>query len=411
MMFSFGAWAQDRTTVTATTTDISDNLDLRAVASLFGDAENLEEFERMLNDPKKKISNLDLNRDNQVDYLRVVESVEGRTHLVLIQAVLERDVFQDVATVEVERDRNDRVQIQVVGDSYMYGPNYIYEPVYGYTPVIYNTFWVSHYRPYWSSWYWGYYPSWYYAWHPVPVYSYCNNVALYVNNHHHYHYASGRRSSRAAQMHNGIRANGYRTHYEGRSFAQRANVKNRAELDQIRTVQGTRTASVPRTNTSTPGTRTTQQQASLSDNASNMDATPVTGIRSVRTQAPREQASGTRTSMPVADQPVRTRSITVETPVRSSVRTSAPSVSQPRSTAPVRTNIESRRTYSQQPQTRQSTPSYQSGVQQSAPARIQRPASSNFGATRAAAPIRSSAVDRPSLSPSVQSGPTRSSRR
>src|SRR4051812_49087749 len=90
-IFTNGIFAQDRTTVTATNTDISDNLDLRAVASIFGDSRDLEDFERRLNDPKAQISNLDLNRDNQVDYLRVIESVEGNAHLIIIQSVLDRD--------------------------------------------------------------------------------------------------------------------------------------------------------------------------------------------------------------------------------------------------------------------------------------------------------------------------------
>ena len=60
-------FAQDRTIINATNSEISDNLDLRAVASLFGDAKNLEDFERQLNDPRIQISNLDLNNDNQVD--------------------------------------------------------------------------------------------------------------------------------------------------------------------------------------------------------------------------------------------------------------------------------------------------------------------------------------------------------
>ena len=146
-------FAQEKTTVTAKNSDISDNLDLRAVATVFGDAKDLEDFERRLNDPKTQISNLDLNNDNYVDYLRVIETVEGNVHLVVVQAVLEKDVFQDVATIEVERDNNNRVQVQVVGDVYMYGANYIYEPVYVHTPIIYNTFWVGNYRPYYSSWY------------------------------------------------------------------------------------------------------------------------------------------------------------------------------------------------------------------------------------------------------------------
>ena len=61
--------AQEKTTVKASNSDISDNLDLRAVATIFGDASNLEDFERRLNDPKTQISNLDLNNDNYVDCL------------------------------------------------------------------------------------------------------------------------------------------------------------------------------------------------------------------------------------------------------------------------------------------------------------------------------------------------------
>ena len=162
-LFASPILAQDRTTVNATSSEISDNLDLRAIASIFGDAKNLDVFERQLNDPKIQISNLDLNDDNQVDYLRVIESVEENTHLIIVQAVLGRDTFQDVATIEVERDRNNQVQVQVVGDVYMYGQNYIYEPVYVSTPIIYTTFWTPRYRPYCSAWYWNYYPTYYYV--------------------------------------------------------------------------------------------------------------------------------------------------------------------------------------------------------------------------------------------------------
>ena len=47
--------AQSQTTVYAKNSDISDNLDLRAVASIFGESANLQDFERRLNDPKYQI--------------------------------------------------------------------------------------------------------------------------------------------------------------------------------------------------------------------------------------------------------------------------------------------------------------------------------------------------------------------
>jgi hypothetical protein len=245
LLLAIPTFAQDKTTVTANSSDISDNLDLKAVASIFGDASNLEDFERRLNDPKSQISNLDLNNDNQVDYLRVVESVEGRAHIVVIQAVLEKDVFQDVATVEIEKDSNNRVQIQVVGDVYMYGSNYIYEPIYVHTPIIYTTFWVNHYRPYCSSWYWGYYPSYYSHWSPFPIFRYRNNISIHINFGHSYNYVSYRRCHSAYNAYYGRRGNGYERNHPNRSFSHRnSGYSNRYEMDNHREIK-----------TRTPGTR------------------------------------------------------------------------------------------------------------------------------------------------------------
>ena len=272
------AFAQNRTTVSAYNAEISDNLDLRAVASIFGDSRDLADFERRLNDPEIQISNLDLNDDNQVDYLRVIETVEGNAHLIVIQSVLGRDTYQDVATVEVERDRNNRVQVQVVGDVYMYGPNYIYEPVYAYTPVIYSTFWIGNYRPYCSSWYWGYYPSYYYAWSPWPVFRYRNHIGISINFHHHYNYVNYRRCGVVYNNYyrGGRRGNGYEVRYPNRSFQNRnSNYANRYELDQNRTIR-----TVGNRNTTANNPRNNYVDASPRGNGAVRNESP----RTVRTQ-------------------------------------------------------------------------------------------------------------------------------
>jgi hypothetical protein len=228
-------FAQDRTTVTANNSEISDNLDLRAVASIFGDSQDLADFERRLNDPKIQISNLDLNEDNQVDYLRVIETIEGNDHLIVIQSVLGRDTYQDVATVEVQKDRNNHVQVQVVGDVYMYGTNYIYEPIYVSTPVIYASFWIGSYSPYYSSWYWGYYPTYYYAWEPCPIFRYRSHIGICINNYNSYNYANYRRCEVTYNSYRGRRGNAYETRYPSRSFGYRnSSYANRYELDKTR---------------------------------------------------------------------------------------------------------------------------------------------------------------------------------
>jgi hypothetical protein len=227
--------AQNRTTINAMNSEISDNLDLTAVSSIFGESQNLQDFERRLNDPKQQISNLDLNNDNRVDYLRVIESVENRTHVVVIQSIIGRDLYQDVATIEIEKDRRNNISIQIVGNAFIYGQNYIYEPAFFSTPLIYASFWGSYYQPYYSSWTWNYYPTYYYAWNPYPVYRYRQNVYGCVNYYNTYNYVSYRRCNRAPAIYNSYSRNGYERQYPEYAFAKRNyKVSNRYELDQRR---------------------------------------------------------------------------------------------------------------------------------------------------------------------------------
>jgi len=237
LVFATQIQGQNRTIVNAMNSEISDNLDLRVVASVFGDSRNLQDFERRLNDPKLQISNLDLNYDGQVDYLRVIEAVEKRTHIIIIQSVLNRDLYQDVATIEVEKTWNNNIHIQVVGNSFFYGPNYIYEPVFYNTPVIYANFWMSNYRPYYSNWCWNYYPSYYYAWNTYPIFRYRYNVNICLNNYNYntYNYVNHRRASYSSTVYSTNRSNGYEKQYPGNSFSTRnTSVRNRYELDQVR---------------------------------------------------------------------------------------------------------------------------------------------------------------------------------
>lgn len=177
---SFIARADETITVSSTGSDISENLDLRAVATLFGEVSNLEEFEQQLNSEERHISNLDLNGDGIVDYLRVVEMESNGTHLIIIQAVLAKDIYQDVASISVEKDEADQVHVQIVGDAWLYGENYIIEPVYIYRPVIYDWFWATTWVCWASPWYWGYWPAyWGHGWVPWTYQRYCYHVYDY----------------------------------------------------------------------------------------------------------------------------------------------------------------------------------------------------------------------------------------
>lgn len=363
-------FAQDVTTVRANNNDISDNLDLQAVASIFGDSRDLEDFERRLNDPSTQISNLDLNGDNRVDYLRVIEATESNTHLIILQSVLAADTFQDVATIEVERDRSNNVRVQVVGDVYMYGPNYIYEPVYVSRPFIYDVFWVSSYRPYYSPWYWGYYPTYYSYWAPYPVYRYRNNCNVHINHQHHYNYVNTRYSTRAVALHNTRRANGYERQHPDRSFTRRTNATNRYALEQTRS-GGRADAATGRAATST------RNSAGRVSEGRSTNAVPSTNINNARingTAPVRSSLNGTSTRQSATTSTRSNTDAATTTRSNSNVVRSNPSTTTTRSSAvqPARQSTITRSSGNDNTPARSSAPAVRSNpapsVRQSSPA-------------------------------------------
>lgn len=190
-----------------------DNLNLYAVMKLFQESETLEGFERALNDENSRINNLDLNRDNYVDYITVSDYVDGNVHTIVLRAILGENESQDVAVFFVEKFKDGRVQIQLVGDEALYGKNYIIEPYYAETPnpgyigrpvkktnsvVVYNVvtwpvvryIYTPGYVVWRSRWYWGYYPVYYTTWRPYYWHYYYGYhyhwQPVYYKNYRHY---------------------------------------------------------------------------------------------------------------------------------------------------------------------------------------------------------------------------------
>lgn len=107
-----------------------DNLNLYAVMNLFRESETLEAFERDLNAEDSKINNLDLNADNKIDYIKVIDYVDGDAHTIVLQVAVSEKENQDVAVFTVQKDAKNQVQVQLIGDEELYGKDYIIEPNY-----------------------------------------------------------------------------------------------------------------------------------------------------------------------------------------------------------------------------------------------------------------------------------------
>jgi hypothetical protein len=199
-----------------------DNLNLYAVLNLFQESETLELFENNLNAEDSKINNLDLNNDDKIDYIRVIDNVDGDNHFIVLQVAINEKENQDVAVFSVNKDESKQIQIQLIGDEALYGKDYIIEPKSsdsasqggtpnpGYStnttnaegntvivektvivqvqtwPVITYMYTPAYVR--WNSpWYWGYYPSYWNPWRPY-YWDYYYGYHYHWHSHYHGHY-------------------------------------------------------------------------------------------------------------------------------------------------------------------------------------------------------------------------------
>ncbi|MBE6319536.1 MAG: hypothetical protein E7075_01070 [Bacteroidales bacterium] len=351
--------ADQTVTVTATNADISEDLDLKTVATLFGQAKDLEQFEQMLNNPDSAFSNLDLNGDGNVDYLRVIETADQNRHLIVIQAVLAKDIYQDVASIFVEKDpESESVTVQVIGDEYIYGADYIIEPVYIYRPVIYDWFWGPSWVCWHSPFYWDYWPTWWHPYHCIAHHLYWDHIYWHhhyypictyrTGHHHHPHYAP---------MRDRVSRSDYATRHPERSFASRnasRNYTNARSFDRNRQT-AVRSASDSRVGTDSRGaatrvsnrsTATASRTFGSSNVRSSADNAATRGTATRNTSVSRGTSSSRSNAVSTTTRSTSNRSSAVATPSRSAstvtrssaTRSTAPSVNRSSSSSTMRSS-------------------------------------------------------------------------
>ena len=386
-MWSLSILRADQTvTVTATNSDISQDLDLKTVATLFGQAKDLEQFEQLLNNPDSAFSNLDLNGDGNVDYLRVIETADQSRHLVVIQAVLAKDVYQDVASIFVEKDpESESVTVQVIGDEYVYGADYIIEPVYIYRPLIYDWFWGPSWVCWHSPFYWDYWPTWWHPYHCIAHHLYWDHcywhhhyypICTYRTGHHHHaHYRPMRQT---------VSRSDYATRHPERSFATRKasrNYSNARDIDRTRAAavrtatpsrnvtsgttrvssRSTATRTFGSTNVRTPDRSSAVVGRGTATRTANTNVRTATRSASVSQTATRSQSTTTRVSTPVRSSSTVNRVSTTPTATRSTVTRSSATTINRSSAAPMRSSSSSAVRSSGSSSMRSSAGSYSSG--------------------------------------------------
>ena len=305
LLTAVGLSAQQTVTVQAQSYQVSDNLDLEAVAITFGESKNVEDFERRLNDPDNRISNLDLNNDGYVDFLRVVEVEEKGTHLIVIQAVIGQDLYQDVASVIVEGENKTSATVTIVGNRNIYGDNYVIVPRYVVRPVIFDWFWLPTYAVYRPVWYWDYYPHYYHRHICLGYHSYHRHIHVWHTNHHNhceFHRPTHHEPKpHHVEMYRGVVRNDYATHRPNQGYRAEPTPNRHVEARPATTTIQARPSGQP----AVTSTNRARQPGNVSTSINRVErpststaARATTNNRTVTSTTPRSTAASTTTAQP-----------------------------------------------------------------------------------------------------------------
>jgi len=150
--------------VTIQSNNAPPGFDVNKLAQLVKTSTDPQTLEKGINNPSNHINNLDLDKDGNVDYLKVVEA-EGN-HLDVIDDVSNTDSVT-VARIKVDPTANNTADLSVRGNPDYVGYNNYYHSSFTFTDFLLLSYLMRPHSYYMPMYHYGYYPSYYSRVHTV----------------------------------------------------------------------------------------------------------------------------------------------------------------------------------------------------------------------------------------------------
>lgn len=96
--------AQSNYTIQSKSAYVTENLDLEALLEIYEGSSTLNDFEKKINNPDFQVSNIDLDNDEKIDYLRVINKKIKKREYSIIQSKLSANKYEDVAIIHLKTD-------------------------------------------------------------------------------------------------------------------------------------------------------------------------------------------------------------------------------------------------------------------------------------------------------------------
>ena len=158
MVFAVGCQnppQQNNVTIENNTTS---GFDVNKLAQFVKTSTDPQVLEKAINDPKNQINNLDLDKDGNIDYLKVEEP--GQNQLKVVDDVSSSESVT-VASVNITPNGNTNADLSIQGNPSYVGYNNYYHSSFTFTDFLLLSYMLHPHSYYVPMYHYGYYPPYY----------------------------------------------------------------------------------------------------------------------------------------------------------------------------------------------------------------------------------------------------------
>ncbi len=146
---------QNNVTIENNTTS---GFDVNKLAQLVKTSTDPQTLEKAINDPNNHVNNLDLDKDGNIDYLKVEEPEKNRLKVV---DDLSDSSSVTVANIKVDPADNNTANLNIQGNPQYVGDNNYYHSSFSFTDFLLLSYLMRPHSYYMPMYHYGYYPSYY----------------------------------------------------------------------------------------------------------------------------------------------------------------------------------------------------------------------------------------------------------
>ena len=132
--------------------------DVNRLAQMVKTSTDPQVLEKAINDPNNQINNLDLDKDGNIDYLKVTEPTRDQLNVV---DDISNNNSVTVASIKIDPTGNSQANLDIQGNPTYVGDNYTYHSTFSLTDFLLMSYFLRPHAYYVPAYHYGYYPSYY----------------------------------------------------------------------------------------------------------------------------------------------------------------------------------------------------------------------------------------------------------